>query len=192
VSGPPEWRRATREGGPSIVEPWSGPSYVEVTPSVKRIPRARRGSRVPATAAIDNETLDHLLSVVDDQRNVGCRVRFWKIELWLQVNRRTARRATALESGGIAAEGRMKSGFADRAGRAGPDLFCCHGERSGAKPVRVAMPFAASGAAVPIRAPGSGPPRRAPAHSQACAPRSPARSLRSTARPSGRSTCERR
>jgi hypothetical protein len=27
---------------------------------------------MPATAAIDNETLDHLLSVVDDSSNVGC------------------------------------------------------------------------------------------------------------------------
>ena len=26
---------------------------------------------MPATAAIDNETLDHLLSVVDDSRNLG-------------------------------------------------------------------------------------------------------------------------
>jgi hypothetical protein len=26
---------------------------------------------MPATAAIDNETLDHLLSVVNDPRNVG-------------------------------------------------------------------------------------------------------------------------
>ena len=43
----------------------------EVTPSVKRIPRTNRGSRVPATAAIDNETLDHLLSVVNDPSNVG-------------------------------------------------------------------------------------------------------------------------
>src|ERR1700689_694091 len=34
----------------------------------RRGPRQRRGSssRMPATAAIDNETLDHLLSVVDE------------------------------------------------------------------------------------------------------------------------------
>src|SRR2546423_393045 len=33
---------------------------------------------MPATAAIDNETLDHLLSVVDDSRNVKCVARIWK------------------------------------------------------------------------------------------------------------------
>ena len=35
---------------------------------------------MPATAAIDNETLDHLLSVVDDSLNVTAAVRFWKME----------------------------------------------------------------------------------------------------------------
>src|SRR5437763_1437473 len=33
---------------------------------------------MPATAAIDNETLDHLLSVVDDSRNVKCVPSIWK------------------------------------------------------------------------------------------------------------------
>ena len=48
-----------------------GPApHAEVTPSVKRTPRENRGSSLPATAAIDNETLDHLLSVVNDTPNV--------------------------------------------------------------------------------------------------------------------------
>jgi hypothetical protein len=34
---------------------------------------------MPATAAIDNETLDHLLSVVDDEANVECPQRFGKM-----------------------------------------------------------------------------------------------------------------
>jgi len=33
--------------------------------------RLGSSSRMPATAAIDNETLDHLLSVVDDWRNLS-------------------------------------------------------------------------------------------------------------------------
>jgi hypothetical protein len=35
---------------------------------------------MPATAAIDNETLDHLLSVVDDSANVRCVAAIWKME----------------------------------------------------------------------------------------------------------------
>src|SRR5215471_1021762 len=63
--GPPS------RGGPSIVRP-----SVRLTPcrrTRRRGPRERRGSssRMPATAAKDNETLDHLLSVVNDPRNVG-------------------------------------------------------------------------------------------------------------------------
>jgi hypothetical protein len=62
-------RRVALADDPSIVRPWSGPQ-TEVTPSVKQKPRKPRGSSLPATAAIDNETLDHLLSVVDDTVNV--------------------------------------------------------------------------------------------------------------------------
>jgi hypothetical protein len=36
---------------------------------------------MPATAAMDNETLDHLLSVVDDSRNLGPAGRIGKMEL---------------------------------------------------------------------------------------------------------------
>ncbi len=54
---------------------------------------------MPATAAIDNETLDHLLSVVNDQRNVGCLGRFWKIEFWLQADRSTARNGWRVAAG---------------------------------------------------------------------------------------------
>ena len=35
---------------------------------------------MPVTAAIDNETLDHLLSVVDDSSNVRCVAAIWKME----------------------------------------------------------------------------------------------------------------
>jgi len=50
----------------------------------RREPHLRRGSSswMPATAAIDNETLDHLLSVVDDATNLGGAVRFAKAGLW--------------------------------------------------------------------------------------------------------------
>jgi hypothetical protein len=49
-------------GSPSIVEPCSGES--RATPLRRRGPLERQGSssRMPANAAIDNETLDHLLS----------------------------------------------------------------------------------------------------------------------------------
>src|SRR5262245_56788352 len=58
--------------GPSIVRP-----LVRLTPcrrTRRRGPRERQGSssRMPRTSAKDNETLDHLLSVVSDSRNVGC------------------------------------------------------------------------------------------------------------------------
>ena len=75
-------RRAALSDDPSIVRPWSGPSFQsEVTPSVKRTPRKNRGSSLPATAAIDNETLDHLLSVVNDGTNVSTLSRFARAEV---------------------------------------------------------------------------------------------------------------
>src|SRR5262249_842862 len=55
-------------GGPSIVGPRSGERTV--TRDVTRPgPRQRQdsSSRLPANTAIDNETLDHLLSVGDDE-----------------------------------------------------------------------------------------------------------------------------
>lgn len=65
--------------------PFHCQTVVRLTPcrrTRRRGPRERRGSssRMPATAAKDNETLDHLLSVVSDLRNVGCAHRFWKVQ----------------------------------------------------------------------------------------------------------------
>ena len=75
-------RRVALADDPSIVRPWSGPSFhSEVTPSVKWTPRKHRGSSLPATAAIDNETLDHLLSVVNDASNLRAFPRFARSEV---------------------------------------------------------------------------------------------------------------
>ena len=40
---------------------------------------------MPATAAIDNETLDHLLSVVNDAPNVRMIPRMSKHRIWLEI-----------------------------------------------------------------------------------------------------------
>src|SRR4029453_425225 len=58
-----------------MVEPCSGSS--RRAPCGRRVnslgPSKREGSssRIPVIAAMDNETLDHLLSVVDDARNLA-------------------------------------------------------------------------------------------------------------------------
>ena len=63
-------RRTALSGSPSIVEPrtiTTGCSFTRRGPP----PKGKSSSRTPPTAAKDNETLDHLLSVVNDKRNVS-------------------------------------------------------------------------------------------------------------------------
>src|SRR5690606_9746164 len=62
--------------------PSDRPGHGTVTRHVTRQkPHQRRGSssRMPATAAIDNETLDHLLSFVEDRPNIAPTRRFGRV-----------------------------------------------------------------------------------------------------------------
>ena len=80
---PPQARRTALSGSPSIVEPrtvTTGRCFTRRRPP----PEGKSSSRTPMTAAKDNETLDHLLSVVNDELNVrdslsNCKAARWSL-----------------------------------------------------------------------------------------------------------------
>ena len=63
---------------------WPSARTVTLFDVTRREPRKRRGSSswMPATAAIDNETLDHLLSVVDEGNQYSVRRRICQVGSW--------------------------------------------------------------------------------------------------------------